>query len=585
VALAFSRSCILAVDNPPSALENPLNMSSVYARLAPWLLELTELIMMTAAYGLILWNARKGPARNSRGFRSLQRKFATLARHKTLSAIAPGIIVLLGRLALVPILGIPQPRWHDEFSYLLAADTFAHGRVTNPTHPLWIHFESIHIIQQPTYMSMYPPGQGLILAAGQVLGHPWIGQLFITALLCSVLCWTLQVWLPPGWALFGGLMAALRIGLLSYWMNGYWSGALPALGGTLLLGTLPRIIKHGRPRDGLLMAMGAVILANSRPYEGLVFGIPFAIALLVWLFAQPKKNAARLAVVSSILAVTSMGAVATSYYYWRVTGSPFVLTYQVNRRTYATAPIFLWQTPPAEPAYRHPVMRDSYRWELAGFEENRTLRGALRKTWGKFVSSWQFYLGPLFTLPLLFLPWTIRERRVRFPLVVGLLLVAAISVETWTLPHYFSPGTSIVYIVVLQCMRHLWVWKRRRMVGAAMVRMLPLVACVMVVLRVVAAAADVQIEPKWPRGNLERAQIIRELRAIPGRDLVFVRYSSHHHADYEWVYNDADIDHSEIVWARDMGKQNQELLTYFPDRRAWVLDVLDYDAETKLSPY
>ena len=560
-------------------------MPSVYARLAPWLLELTELIMLLAACGLIFRNARKGRATNSSGFQTLQNKFAVLARHQTLAVIAPGVLVLVLRVALVPVLGIPQPRYHDEFSYLLAADTFAHGRVTNPTHPLWIHFESIHIIQRPTYMSMYPPGQGLLLAMGQLLGHPWIGQLLATALLCSVLCWTLQAWLPPGWALFGGLMAALRIGLLSYWMNGYWSGALPALGGTLLLGALPRIVKYGRPRDGLLMGIGAVILANTRPYEGFVFGIPFAIAILVWLFARPKKKGARLAVVSSLLAVILTGALATGFYYWRVTGSPFVLTYQINRSTYATAPIFLWQTPQAEPGYRHPVMRDSYRWELAGFEENRTLRGAIRKTWGKFVSSWQFYLGPLFTLPLLFFPWALRDRRIRFPLGVGLILLLSISVETWALPHYFSPGVAILYMLVIQCLRRLWVWKRRQGLGAAIVRIVPLVACVIVLLRVVTAAANFQIEPKWPRGNLERAQIIEKLRAIPGGDLVFVRYSSHHKVDYEWVYNDADIDHSEIVWARDMGKQNQELREYFRNRRTWVLDVLDDDAAVKLSPY
>jgi len=331
------------------------------------------------------------------------------------------------------------------------------------------------------------------------------------------------------------------------------------------------------------------VLANTRPYEGLLLSVGVAIALFAWMLGKSKppvlvslnKFVLPLALVLAPLAMW------TGYYNFRVTGSPFRMGYEINREAYAMGRYFVWQSPWPQKSYSDARLREKYEQELKDAQEYKTLRGFVRSVGNKFVSFWREYLVWPLPFVLLALPCAARDRRLRVPWMIAAIFVAGLAVEVWFLPHYFAPATALLFLFLMQCIRHLCQvrWRGKR-AGLALVRAVSVIYIGTVVFRIALAVTHVHPESAWQHGDKQRESIVRQLAVTPGQHVVLVSYSPDFPLDREWVYNLSDIDGSKIVWARDMGtEKDRELFAYYPDRHFWKVHAESSAEAPLLEPY
>jgi len=532
-----------------------------------------ELVFLAA---LAIWLA---PAALGRWLRPARAAFSRLANHRGAPIAVCGILPVAMRLALLGVYPVPEPSIHDEFSHLLLADTLAHGRLTNPPHPLWQHFESIHIIQQPTYNSMYPPGQGAFLAFGEkVFGEPWAGVVLSVGLMFAALCWMMQAWLPGKWALFGTLVAILAFGVTTLWMNSYLGGAVSGLGGALVLGAVRRLRGPGGVlTNSALLGAGIVLLMNTRPFEGFVLTAS-ALALVAigfWRGGYERVAWARVVIPAGV--IVAAGIAFTGYYNWRVTGSAVRMPYEVNRDTYGW-PENLGFLAKKQVALRHPVLQRMYEKEIAHHEIYSSAGRFLDSLGVREFENWSFFCGPALTIPLLLLPAVFLDRRTR-PLVVILAVLAGVNLFQMVLyPYHLGPVVPALFAVIAQGARHIYVLLARIKPVRALAFAVLLPLCVAAGSALKAEADDLKMPVTYWEHAAEgqrdaRAYIESWLERRPKKQLVIVHYSAEHSPDQEWVYNGADIDGSKVVWARAMDPESDaRLAAYFKDREIWRLD-------------
>ncbi len=523
-------------------------------------------------------NAGNGcPAIARRIGRWLHGTIRRLAARPVLSIVVVFGVSLTVNLAF-GLIRYPYPSVHDEWAYLLAGDTYASGRLTNPSHPFWRHFETYHVLSQPTYMAKYPPAGGLVLALGQTMtGHPIAGVWLIQALALAALCWMLRAWISPRWALTGSLLLSINAPMVLAWGQTYWGGGAALLGGALVFGAVRRIARLDRlpvgvGRNGIALAMGAVILANSRPFEGLLVCMVAGGILIDWLIRNPVTRWRT--IVQMAIPVATIGGAGAAFFLANnraVTGDLLTMPYNVHSRQYSATSMWIWKPVPEVPQYNLRRMNSLY----VNFSRERQLdaqtpSGFVKLAVKKLNLLWGFFplLGGVCLLPAVFL---VRRRdgwfRVAAVTVVMMLVISLQLVHSHLWPHYLAPVVGLFYVIVFQGLR--WWRVAARQVPAGRI-VLPAVV-VYSILHLVATGVWLVTFSQMP----ERQIVEKQLAAISGKHLVFVNYPVRHNLHDEWVYNRANIDASDVVWANRLTDDEDRRLVewYAGSRNVWVWTV------------
>ena len=522
---------------------------------------------------LVLWRKRLEPY------------FQKVANRPLWSMALLAAAPVLLRLILLAHHPVPTPDIYDEFSHLLVADTLRHFRLANPMHPLHQFFETFFVLQVPTYSSIYPLGQGLAMALGwTIFGTPWAGVILSTALFCALCYWMLRGWTTPGWALAGGVLAVIEFGPLNQWMNGYWGGSLSAAAGSLVFGALPRLRQRSRRRDALLLGAGLSIHLLTRPYETVFLGLSVLLYFAPALRSQAEwRRLARVAGLAALLVIPAIGL--TLLQNRAVTGNWLTLPYALSQYQYGVPTSLTIQPNPTPHVSLTPQQQMDYRMQTSfrptGGETVRAYfeRLEYRVRYYRF-----FFFPPLYLALLAFLP-ALREFRFAwaaatlalfalgtnfFPAfqvhyvaaVTCLFVLMSITGLKWLghlTIHGHAAGLEAARLIFLFCLAHFLFWY-----GLHLFEPSPIAR----------ALLPYETWDNLNHGNpARRIAVKRELDQVPGDLLIFVRYFPQHIFQEEWVWNAADIDGARLVWARDLGpEENRKLLAYYPNRVPLLLE-------------
>jgi hypothetical protein len=506
----------------------------------------------------------------------------TLRRTARRRALWIAVCAFLGpciRLAILPLAPIPSPTVHDEFVHLLAADTLLHGRLANPPLPFSDHFETIYVIQRPTYSAIYPLGTAAFLATGwKIAGEPWFGVWMAMVLCCGAVAWMQYQWLPPLAAWTGGLLCSFGIGISSWWMNSYYGSEVAAAGGALLLGALPALIRTARLRYAAILSVGWTLVWFVRPYESVMLGVVMAVFLLGWLWRN-RAVGAFIVIAAAVL----LDFAGFCYHNWRVTGHPLTHPYSLLQQRYGVPRGLVWQKALPQPPNLTPQQQRAYDYQWSDYRAERSFVHIWPLFGNTLKKIWAFYVGYPLTIPLLIGLLAAAGKRGNQKLR-AMWIILGVSLS-WSLlypsiqTNYVAPVSCLFFAISSYGLLSMTRWcPRGRPVGIALAVGLCL-GSALSGFRLV----DARYLYYRPVPLSGRSVTARLLESTAGSHLVFVRYGPDHSVHDEWVYNRADIDAAKVVWANDLGEdRNRQLMQYLAGRKVWLVEP---DNGARLQPY
>jgi hypothetical protein len=175
-----------------------------------------------------------------------------------------------------------------------------------------------------------------------------------------------------------------------------------------------------------------------------------------------------------------------------------------------------------------------------------------------------FFLPPLYLALVGFL-FSLREARMRWVAAALAILGLGANFFPYLTVNYLAGATCLFLLASVAGLEQVG---RMKALGPDIARIL-IVLCIA---EFVALHFDIW-NPMQYGSQQRRIQVNRNLEAMKGQLLIFVRYSSRHSSQNEWVWNKADIDSARVIYAHDLGpEKNARLIRYYANRKVLLLE-------------